>query len=209
MGLRDEQKSTRRAAILDAAAGLYLEHGFDPVRAEQISDAAGVSTATVYNYFDGKGDILMTLLVREAEAVLDATRALAGDPPPSAMEAYHACFAAWFEPRDMLGNRDLWRQGIAHAFSETGTEAASRFREVDRELCACLVEMTVRLKERGALRGNVTPAPFATALFNTVNMLFFEYSRDADMTLDALRGAVEGTVTAIVSLAEPGRVARG
>lgn len=209
MSLRETQKSTRRAAILDAAARLYLERGFDAVRAEEIAKAADSSTATIYNYFGGKGDILMTLVTREAEAILAANAALVADPPDSAMQAFQGYFAAWFDPSAILLDRALWRQGVALSFTETDSDAARRFRDIDRELAQQAAALAQVLQDRGALRGNVVPDAFAAALTNNVNMLFFDYTRSEDMTLDALRETVEATVGAVVSIAEPGRVARG
>lgn len=206
MSLREDQKATRRAAMLDAAARLYRERGFDAVRAEEIADAAGSSTATLYNYFGGKGDILMTLVTRESELILAETTPLVDNPPELARDAFGQLFAKWFDPKAILLNRALWRQGIALSFTETETEAAQQFRDYDARLLEQVQALAVRLQERGALRGNVEARPFATALFNNVNMLFFDYARSDDMTLEDLRARVAETVQAVVTVAEPGRV---
>ncbi len=210
MSLREDQKTTRREALLQAAARLYLERGFEDVRAEEIAEAAGSSTATLYNYFGGKGDMLMTLVTRESEMILAETAPLVENPPDLARDAFAQLFAAWFDPKAILLNRALWRQGIALSFTETETEAAQKFRDFDHKLAEQVRALAETLQARGALRGNVEARPFATALFNNVNMLFFEYARSGDMTLEDLRAEVAATVLAVVSVAEPGRVqARG
>jgi AcrR family transcriptional regulator len=52
-----------RAAILDSARGLYIEHGYVNVTVAQIASAAGVAPQTVYTSTGGKAEILRALLV--------------------------------------------------------------------------------------------------------------------------------------------------
>ena len=58
---REQSKSVRRSAILDAARSLILEHG-PQVAAEKIAQRAGVSTATVYNLIGPREQLLGLLL---------------------------------------------------------------------------------------------------------------------------------------------------
>jgi len=44
----------KRAAILDAAQSMFLEHGFEGVSMDQIAARAGVSKLTVYSHFGDK-----------------------------------------------------------------------------------------------------------------------------------------------------------
>ena len=54
----------KRAAILDAAKLLFLEHGFDGTSMDAIATQAGVSKLTVYSHFTDK-ECLFTEAVRE------------------------------------------------------------------------------------------------------------------------------------------------
>ena len=54
----------KRAAILDAAKLLFLEHGFDGTSMDAIATHAGVSKLTVYSHFTDK-EYLFTEAVRE------------------------------------------------------------------------------------------------------------------------------------------------
>lgn len=53
----------KRAAILEAAERMFLEHGFEGVSMDQIAAAAGVSKLTVYSHFGDK-DALFTAAAR-------------------------------------------------------------------------------------------------------------------------------------------------
>lgn len=54
----------KRAAILEAAKDLFLEHGFDGTSMDAIATRAGVSKLTVYSHFTDK-ECLFTEAVRE------------------------------------------------------------------------------------------------------------------------------------------------
>ncbi|WAS90997.1 TetR family transcriptional regulator [Nannocystis punicea] len=61
---RRDGAADRRAAILDAAARLFLERGFDGADMQAIARAAGVGKATVYQYFAGKSELFVECLDR-------------------------------------------------------------------------------------------------------------------------------------------------
>ena len=63
-GLKRDQARTRlaRAAVVDAARSLFLEHGYGATTIDAISDLADVPPATVYRLFSSKHGILKALL---------------------------------------------------------------------------------------------------------------------------------------------------
>lgn len=58
-GLRERKRAATRRAIQCAALTLVAEHGLAGVTVDQISDRAGVSPRTFFNYFGTKEDALM------------------------------------------------------------------------------------------------------------------------------------------------------
>jgi AcrR family transcriptional regulator len=59
--LREKQKEQTRSEIVRAAFELFGRHGYDEVPMERISEAAGVSRATLFNYFPKKELILQQI----------------------------------------------------------------------------------------------------------------------------------------------------
>lgn len=51
-------RRSSRATLLDAAAELFLEQGYEKTSIDQIAHRAGVARATFFNYFGAKGDLL-------------------------------------------------------------------------------------------------------------------------------------------------------
>ena len=72
---RSEHRTPRKEEILDVAAGLFAEHGFDGVSLTEIAAAVDLSKATLYHYFSCKEEILGTIVVttiRDLNAFIDA-----------------------------------------------------------------------------------------------------------------------------------------
>lgn len=76
---RSLAKASRRAAMLDAAASLFAERGYNGVSIEDLGAAAGVSGPAVYRHFSGKPAVLSALLVGVSEDLLDGGRAVVGE----------------------------------------------------------------------------------------------------------------------------------
>ncbi|MEZ4446205.1 MAG: TetR family transcriptional regulator [Polyangiaceae bacterium] len=62
---RPEQKETRRESLLEAAASLLAEGGFDAVGLNAIARRAGLSKSNVYRYFESREQILLALLAED------------------------------------------------------------------------------------------------------------------------------------------------
>jgi TetR/AcrR family fatty acid metabolism transcriptional regulator len=55
-----ENREARRRAILESAVRVFAENGFFAARIRDIAAGAGVAEGTIYLYFDGKDDLLLT-----------------------------------------------------------------------------------------------------------------------------------------------------
>jgi AcrR family transcriptional regulator len=79
--LREQQRRERRDAILDAFAEALATAKEEDVPVDLIAERAGVSRATVFNYFPSKRDIVYAIADREIDALstLADERSAAGD----------------------------------------------------------------------------------------------------------------------------------
>jgi TetR/AcrR family transcriptional regulator, cholesterol catabolism regulator len=78
-----EHRTPRKEEILDVAAAMFAEHGFDAVSLTDIANEVGLSKATLYHYFPRKEEILGTIVVatiRDLNAYIDQAVARAATP---------------------------------------------------------------------------------------------------------------------------------
>ncbi|MCA1850249.1 MAG: TetR/AcrR family transcriptional regulator [Acidobacteria bacterium] len=59
---REQEKEDLRRAILDAAAALFLEHGYEGLSMRQIAERIGYSATTIYRYYEDKDDLLFAIV---------------------------------------------------------------------------------------------------------------------------------------------------
>jgi AcrR family transcriptional regulator len=61
--------------IVSAAARVFDERGFAAATTNHVAEEAGVSIGSLYQYFEGKDDLLVALAARHVEEALPAVRA--------------------------------------------------------------------------------------------------------------------------------------
>lgn len=71
---RESNRARLREALIAAARGLTVEHGWDAVRMVDVARVAGVSRQTVYNEFDGRAGLAEALAVSEVERFVERLR---------------------------------------------------------------------------------------------------------------------------------------
>ena len=64
MSLRESKKKANAGRILDVSQRLFLEHGYAATSIVDIAAAAGVSRASLFNYYNGKPAIIEALAAR-------------------------------------------------------------------------------------------------------------------------------------------------
>ena len=69
-----ESREARRRAILESAVRVFAEHGFFAARIRDIAAGAGVAEGTIYLYFDGKDDLLLTAFRDKVEEFCASAR---------------------------------------------------------------------------------------------------------------------------------------
>lgn len=103
-GLRERKKRATRAALVEAALRLAAEHGAENVTVETVSEAAGVSPRTFFNYFDTRDDVFVMI---DAESSARVRRAVREAPAPlTPLEALRDALAA--ELAGIEEQHDLW-----------------------------------------------------------------------------------------------------
>ncbi|MFJ1766338.1 TetR/AcrR family transcriptional regulator [Amycolatopsis sp. NPDC088138] len=66
---RAESREVTKARLLDAAAGLFAEHGVNGTSVERIAERAGYTRGAFYANFEDKGELVAALSGRRLEGV--------------------------------------------------------------------------------------------------------------------------------------------
>ncbi|MEV8410805.1 TetR/AcrR family transcriptional regulator [Streptomyces niveus] len=103
-GLRERKKQATRAALSEAAVRLAAEHGAENVTVEAISNAAGVSPRTFFNYFDSHDDVFVMMDPDVGERVRRAIRDAPAELSP--LDAVREAMAA--ELAEVERRHEVW-----------------------------------------------------------------------------------------------------
>ncbi|TSE02174.1 TetR/AcrR family transcriptional regulator [Skermania sp. ID1734] len=109
---REQMKANRRNQLVQAGARLIAERGFLGVRLEDLGAAAGISGPAVYRHFSNKEALLVELLVRISQRLLDGGTAVVeqSTDPAEALAGlieFHLDFALGEPDLIRIQDRDL------------------------------------------------------------------------------------------------------
>jgi AcrR family transcriptional regulator len=170
-GVRERRRLETRDRIVDAAAALFAERGFDAVSVVEIAQRAGVVEKTVFNHFPVKEGLVLSADPPMRAALLDA---VATRPAGESVAAAAGTFLV--RAMTMLGAPEAAEGVAAMARVVRGSRTLqAREREILGEITAALAAQ-IR-EETGADDGAVEPdltAAAVTALYGRL----LELARD-------------------------------
>ena len=133
-------KAARRVRIIESALRIFAEKGFQDATISEISKAAGVSDATVYEYFKSKEELLFAIpeeitenSIRETEKVLPYLRGA-----ESKLRAIVQSYVATYETNPQYANLIMLHLKSNRNFLKT--KAYTVVRSAARMLLACIKE---------------------------------------------------------------------
>lgn len=92
--------TTTRGRILEEAARLFTEKGYEAASMQELAEALGLSKAALYHHFRSKEDLLREISLRALEGLLEATREATTHPDPEeALRLFMEAHARYFEER--------------------------------------------------------------------------------------------------------------
>lgn len=125
LGLRERKKRRTRAALAEAALGLFARQGYEQTTVADIAAAADVSTRTFFSYFRTKEDVLFA----DTDDRLDLLRqslAMAGADTPT-IEVLRVVAAEIFAaPEGILGPHRAVRAELTLGHPELRAKALER-----------------------------------------------------------------------------------
>jgi AcrR family transcriptional regulator len=175
---REQQKQEVRRSIVEAAAALFQEHGYEQFSLRQVAERIGYTATTIYLYFADKDELLFTL----ADEGFARFTARLGDAAAGASE-----------PLARLGA--LWRAYLAFAIEQPVYYRLMFMQRGDYLVAARAGEMTPRIASLEILRGAMQQAIDAGAL----------RPGDAPRYADALWALIHGVASLYLAMPSYGR----
>ena len=169
----------KEGVILAAARAIFVDHGFDGARMQEIARRAGIGEGTIYSYYESKAELMLAVLeqfwdglTREAEDVMISVQATDFFGRLEALAAYH--LAAVIRNSDFIN--------LTFALRRNNSEV-SVSRDHLRQYVAVFDELFLRGQDRGELRPDAILWQARDIFYGSL-----EYSaRSIEMTIDAER----------------------
>ncbi|MER8998850.1 TetR/AcrR family transcriptional regulator [Mesorhizobium australicum] len=189
-GLRARQKADRHRRIIESAAALFREAGYEGAKIETIAAQAEVSIGTIYNYYQNKGDILGAIVSMEVNEVLNAGRGVVARPPANVGDALDTLIGIYIEHSLNYLSKEMWRQAMAISTQLPDSPFGQTYNGLDRSLTEQIRALIARLQEIGVVRQDIDGTALGELIFNNMNMMFIEFVKRDDARIPELRAAI-------------------
>ena len=189
-GLRARQKADRHRRIIEAAAELFREAGYEGAKIETIAAQAEVSIGTIYNYYENKGDILGAIVSLEVNEVLNAGRGVVANPPANVGDALDTLLGIYIEHSLHYLSKEMWRQAMAISTQQPDSPFGRTYTGLDRALTDQICALIGKLQERGLVRPAADARSLGELIFNNMNMMFIEFVKRDEARIPELRAAI-------------------
>jgi AcrR family transcriptional regulator len=189
-GLRAKHKADRHHRILEAAAELFREAGYEGAKIEAIAAEAEVSVGTIYNYYQNKGDLLVAIVSMEVNEVLNAGRGVVAEPPRNVGDALDTLIGIYIEHSLNYLSKEMWRQAMAISTQQPDSPFGRTYTALDRALTGQICALIARLQEVGLVREKADGRSVGELVFNNMNMMFIEFVKHDEATIAELRRAI-------------------
>lgn len=148
MELRSQRKSTsqRRRDILDASLRCFMRHGFDAATIEQIREASGASSGSIYHHFGSKQAIAVALYVEGMEELAVVFRN-AMTPRAGLRDGIRGILTSYF--RWVAEHRDWALYLLRVATADVSAQDAASIDDVNRRTRGDLWQWLHPFVERG------------------------------------------------------------
>jgi AcrR family transcriptional regulator len=200
MATAQTEKRSSRERLLEAAAKVFAERGYEAASVDEIAAAAGLSKGAVYWNFSSKDELFHALLEeridRQIEETAEILRSAPTDRPidPEVANRWEAMLGR--ERELMLLSQEHWARAVRDP------ELRGRYAERQARLRDVLANgMRARVRRTGAPPFSTPAADVATAYLALANGLALQRLVDPE-------GVPDGLLENITSLIYEGLVAR-
>lgn len=197
-GLRQRQKTKRRAEILAAGRSLLREQGYAATNMDAIAELAEVGVATVYNYFGTKGGLLAEVLRQEFEILFQGGKALLAAPPEDPVVGILSLIDRYRKFQQNWDRKDALLAVIGPGLSAEPVldDLAA---DVEQRVKRQIADLISYYKDQNKVRDEIDVPDAATIIFYIFNQHFIEYVTHGDADYDRMVHKMDRHISFIVS----------
>ena len=155
-----------RSRIVEAAANLIYVHGVERTSLDEVMAASGVSKSQLYHYFADKDALVLEVIARQTECVLDAQR-----PHLEALDSLPA-LKAWRDAivrlNEAVESRGCPLGSLASELANDSEPARERLADSFSLWRDRIENGLTQMRERGELAASADPHDLALALLGAV-----------------------------------------
>ncbi len=172
-------RQERREQLLDAAREVMLRYGYRKATLEDVAQQAGVSRATVYNYFSNKEELFRAII---SQVVQRLREAVAADLDPTAPPDEQLLAFVRARERHIKQIKDFYvlTLNVGREMMPMAQGEIDRLQAQERSFVAGLLQQGVRT---GRVR-NVDPVRLSAALLSALRGLHEDYVFDSKEELE-------------------------
>lgn len=198
-GKREQQKADRCRRIIEAAEQLFRHQGYEDTKIEVIAREAGVSVGTVYNYFETKSDIVMTLVTRHAEFVDAEIEEIISRPTSKPGEDICGFFYAMTNHSLQHLGKENWRILYGLSIAQPQSQLGAKFAHFNGQLRSRVIDMLGSFLRRGLLMEHCDTHQLGSILFQIEAMHYIDLVSEDSLSFDDYRKRLHASVHFVIA----------
>ena len=187
-GRHADVRGTAREQLLDAAARVFAERGYQGASVERIAAAAGVTKGALYWNFESKADLFFSLLDERVDKrvrlLVEQTQEVAGEDTVTPLVSREISDVVDEQRQMLLLTHEYW------SLAARDPELSARYAERQRSLRAIVARGLVAHHEATCVTLTADPEELATAVIALANGLAMDRIVDPDSVPDRLLGEI-------------------
>lgn len=186
-GLRVKHKNKRVEQVLDAADELFRSQGYEVTKIEEIAEQASVASATVYNYFKNKPNLLMEIAMRHVRAAIPERRRFLENLPQDPVEGIIAFEMLLADQAVRHLTPECWRIVMSAQYLDVEGVAHRTGKRLDLLIRRQYVHMLSTYQSNGRIKPGVDIVTLCDILISIGNASLARLITSTTMTVEAMR----------------------
>lgn len=165
-----EEYAAKRAELIEIAARLFREKGYQSTRLADIANAAGMDRASIYYYIGSKEELFRESVEGILDVNLAGARQIAADEALSVAEKIRKIFIMLMHSyENNFPHMYVYIQEQMHQVTTEETAWSQEMMKKTRGFEAIITDLIREGAERGELRKDIPPRLMTNALFGMFN----------------------------------------